>query len=192
MRLNAERRWRESRLTTLLTTTRRKLLGNMAWLYLLQGLNYLIPIAVLPYLLRVLGIERYGLIAFAQAFAQYFVLITDYGFNLSATKHIARIRDDREGVSRLFWCVILIKLALLVLGGAVMAGVVLAIPRFRADAELYAIAYVAVLGTVLFTPGCFREWSKWATSRWRAAGLGSCRRYCSLRSSITVRTRYWH
>ncbi|MGA8298128.1 MAG: oligosaccharide flippase family protein [Terriglobales bacterium] len=53
---------------------------NILWLFSLQGLNYLVPLAVLPYLVRVLGIERYGLIAFAQSFAQYFVVLTDYGF----------------------------------------------------------------------------------------------------------------
>ena len=93
----------------MVTTTRRKLLGNMFWLYSLQGLNYFIPFAVLPYLVRVLGVERYGLVSFAQAFAQYFVILTDYGFNLSATKQIARLRSDPERVSSLFWSVMVIK-----------------------------------------------------------------------------------
>jgi len=144
----------------LLNATRRKLIGNMFWLYLLQGLNYVIPVAVLPYLLRVLGVERYGLIAFAQAFAQYFVLLSDYGFNLSATKQIAVIRHDRERVLRLFWCVILIKLALMLLGAVVTASTVLMVPRFRADAELYAIAYLAVLGSVLFPVWLFQGMEK--------------------------------
>ena len=86
----------------MVTTTRRKLLGNMFWLYSLQGLNYFIPFAVLPYLVRVLGVERYGLVSFAQAFAQYFVILTDYGFNLFATKQIARLRSDPGGF-RLFF-----------------------------------------------------------------------------------------
>jgi len=137
-------------------TTRRKLLGNMFWLYLLQGLNYLIPLAVLPYLVRVLGVERYGLVAFAQAFAQYFVILTDYGFNLSATKRIALIRDNPEQVSQLYWSVILIKLALMFLGAVIVATLLVSVPRFRSDAALYAIAYAAVLGNVLFPVWLFQ------------------------------------
>jgi len=137
-------------------TTRQKLLGNMFWLYALQGLNYLAPLAVLPYLIRVLGVERYGLVAFAQAFAQYFTILTDYGFNLSATKRISLVREHRSEVSALYWSVILIKLALMLIGALVVAVVVMTVPRFHSDAALYAIAYLAVVGNVLFPVWLFQ------------------------------------
>ena len=137
-------------------TIRRKLLSNMFWLYALQGLNYLVPLAVLPYLVRVLGVERYGLIAFAQAFAQYFVIVTDYGFNLSATKRVALVRNQHEEVSNLYWSVILIKVGLMLVGAIIVGAVVMLVPRFRADASLYAIAYLAVLGSALFPVWLFQ------------------------------------
>jgi polysaccharide transporter, PST family len=137
-------------------STRKKLLGNMFWLYVLQGLNYAVPLAVLPYLVRVLGIERYGLVAFAQSFAQYFVILTDYGFNLSATKRIALVRESREEVSSLCWSVFVIKFGLMLLGAIVMAGLLISIPRFRNDAALYAIAYISVFGGVLFPVWLFQ------------------------------------
>src|ERR1700749_822293 len=129
---------------------------NIFWLFSLQGLNYLVPLAVLPYLVRVLGIERYGLVAFAQSFAQYFVLFADYGFNLSATKAIARSRGDHERVSTLFWCVILLKVAFMVVGAVALLALVAAISRFRSEPQLYAVAYLAVVGTVLFPTWLFQ------------------------------------
>ena len=128
----------------------------MFWLYALQGLNYFIPLAVLPYLIRVLGVERYGLIAFAQAFAQGFVFLTDYGFNLSATKQIARMRQDHEEVSRIFWAVMSIKAALMLMGAVILAVLVTWVPRFRADSAVYVIAYAAVVGSVLFPVWLFQ------------------------------------
>lgn len=131
-------------------------MGSMFWLYALQGVNYLIPLAVLPYLVRVLGVERYGLVAFAQSFAQGFVFLSDYGFNLSATRQIARLRSDPQEVSRVFWAVMTIKLGLMFIGVLVLALLLTVVPRFRTDSAVYLIAYAAVVGSVLFPVWLFQ------------------------------------
>jgi PST family polysaccharide transporter len=133
-----------------ITAVRRKLIGNMFWLYTLQGLNYMIPLAVLPYLIRVLGVERYGLVAFAQSLGQGFIFFTDYGFNLSATKQISRVRHNHAELSRIFWTVMTVKGAFLLIGACILAIMLVTVPRFRADPAPYTIAYAAVLGSVLF------------------------------------------
>ncbi|MHB1701293.1 MAG: oligosaccharide flippase family protein [Acidobacteriaceae bacterium] len=139
-----------------MTAKKSMLASNIVWLYGLQGLNYLIPAAMLPYLVRVLGVEQYGLIAFAQAIAQYFVIATDYGFNFSATRAIAQGRDDKNEVSRVFWTVTTIKLFLLVLGALVLGAAVFAIPRFHANWNIYFAAYVAVIGNAIFPTWLFQ------------------------------------
>jgi PST family polysaccharide transporter len=139
-----------------LEATEHKLLGNIFWLFSLQGLNYLIPLAVLPFLVRVLGIERYGLLAFAQSFAQYFVILIDYGFNLSATRQIARFRLDRESVSSLFWCVIILKVIFMCLSLVILVFLLAEVPRFHSEVGLYSVGFLAVIGTVLFPTWIFQ------------------------------------
>ena len=46
--------------------------------------------------------EKYGLVNFAAAFAMYFSIITDYGFNLSATQEISVNRKNSELISQIF------------------------------------------------------------------------------------------
>jgi PST family polysaccharide transporter len=72
----------------------RKLWENLASLYGLHAFNYLIPLVTLPYLARVLGPAEWGAIAFADAYARFMTLAIEYGFGLSATREIARIRYD--------------------------------------------------------------------------------------------------
>lgn len=64
----------------------KKVINNFISLFIIQSLNYLLPLITVPYLARVLGAKNYGKVIFAIAFITYFQIITDYGFNLSATR----------------------------------------------------------------------------------------------------------
>src|ERR1700723_3193778 len=75
-----------------------RVLRNVTSLSGLQIITYLFPIIILPYLFRVIGPEKFGLISFAQAFVQYFMILTDYGFSVSATKEISLCLEDKEKV----------------------------------------------------------------------------------------------
>lgn len=136
--------------------SRRLLLENISSLMALQGLNYIVPLVTLPYLVRVLGMGPFGLISVAQAFATYFVIFTDYGFNFSATRTIARQHDDMAAVSATFSSVITIKIALMLLGVGIMVLVLTFVPHFRSDAGVYAVNYLAVVGNVLLPTWLFQ------------------------------------
>ncbi len=134
----------------------RLLFANISSLMALQGLNYIIPLITLPYLVRVLGIGPFGLISVAQAFAGYFTVFTDYGFNLSATRKIALQHEDMAAVSRTFSAVITIKFIFMVVGMAVMLLGLALLPHFRRDAGVYAVNYLTVVGSVLLPTWLFQ------------------------------------
>jgi len=126
------------------------LFKNFTSLSLLQISNYLFPLITLPYLVRVLGPEKYGLINFAAAFTGYFAIITDYGFNLSATQEISVNRNDSEKTSQIFSAVITIKMFLFSVSAILFTVIIFTFPIFQKDFLLYAITFLTVFGSGLF------------------------------------------
>ena len=129
---------------------------NIVSLFTLQGAAYLLPLVAIPYLVRVLGPATYGRIAFAQAFVQYFVLLTDYGFNLSATRSIALTKSDPQALSRIFSSVIAAKLCLATAGWGVLEVACMTSPALSRDHALFAVCYLSVLGNALFPVWLFQ------------------------------------
>lgn len=77
-----------------------RLVENFISLGVIQGINYLLPLITIPFLFNQLGVERYGLVNFAFAFIQYFLVLTDFGFGLSGTRYIAEHRDNHNTINR--------------------------------------------------------------------------------------------
>ncbi len=76
------------------------ILQNVAALYGVQAGRKLIPLLTIPYLARVLGPVSWGKVAFVGAMAEFLVILIEFGFNISATREIARSRHDRDQCGR--------------------------------------------------------------------------------------------
>ena len=66
------------------------IVSNYGYLLFLQGANYLLPLILLPFLVRVLGTEKYGLVMFAQSTAIILSVIVDFGFKFTHSTKILR------------------------------------------------------------------------------------------------------
>jgi len=133
---------------------KKKLKSNFLYLSFLQASNYLLPLLTFPYLVKILGIEYFGLLALATALVSYLGIITDYGFKLTATKEIANHREDKEKVEEIFSAVISIQLILLFLSFLFLLSVTLIFEL--AYQEIYLLTFGTVIGQVLFPVWLFQ------------------------------------
>jgi polysaccharide transporter, PST family len=136
------------------------LFENFMSLSALQTAGYIIPLITLPYLVRVLGPEKFGLVMFAQAFATYFVLLTEYGFKLSATREVSINRNNKEKISEIFCSVYFVKMTLLLISFLIFTTLVFSIPRFNVEHLVFMFSFIMVLGNLIFPVWLFQGMEK--------------------------------
>ncbi len=82
------------------------ILSNFTYLSILNGLDILLPLAIIPYITNVVGAAYFGDYAFVLVLVQNINILTSYGYLFSATKKISQSRDDLSAVNRTFCAVI--------------------------------------------------------------------------------------
>src|SRR5208283_4678208 len=118
-----------------------RVLRNVTSLSGLQVVTYFFPIIILPYLVRIIGPEKFGLIAFAQAFVQYFMILTDYGFNYTATRKISLCHDKKNEICSIFSSVMTVKFILTLISFVILLIIINLVPRFKNDWLIFFISF---------------------------------------------------
>lgn len=136
------------------------LFENFISLVFLQIANYALPLITIPYLAYVLGVEIYGLVAGAQYLIQYFMMITDYGFNFSATRLISIHRDEKEKVSAIFSAVMIIKFLIMLICLIAVLCIVFFTEKYSDDPMIYLATFGLVFGNLIFPVWLFQGFEK--------------------------------
>ena len=152
-----------------------QVLKNMTWLTVLQFANYLIPLLIIPYIVRVLGADIFGKVSYAQNIISYFTLIVNFGFDYSATREIAVNKDNKLVVNRIFWSVIKQKTILLVITFLGLIILYFTFSKVTNDFNLYIFVFLMNVGIVIFPTWFFQgieEMGKMAVFNFFIKGLG--------------------
>ncbi|WP_367299471.1 oligosaccharide flippase family protein [Hafnia alvei] len=128
----------------------KRLLGNIFSLAMLQLINYILPLILIPYLVIHIGIDNVGVIATASALCIYFQMISDYGFNLTATRDVAENREDHERLVEIFSAVFYIKISFLSVCFFIFLLIIKNIPIYSMSLDIYIYSYLIIVGQSLF------------------------------------------
>lgn len=131
----------------------RVILKNISSLFSLRIAGYIIPLITLPYLVRILEPEGFGTFAFCTAIIQYFIILVNYGFDLSATKKISESKDNKHRISAIYWNVMYSRLILAVSGFFVLCLVGYLFSETGGMFIVLLVLYISVIGEA-----CFAQW----------------------------------
>lgn len=127
-----------------------KLYENVFSLVSLKGLEYLLNFIIFPYLLRVLGAEIFGMVALMQSFIQYFIILVDYGFNMTGPRDIAR-ESEKNKIAEKFINIMASKFLIFVFITIIAFIGVILFSYYKAfNVVLFWVVYISVLGNIIF------------------------------------------
>ena len=132
------------------------LFNNFLSLTSLQFINFILPLLTLPYLVRVLGVEKFGLVSFALSIVMYLDVLVSFGFELSATQQISVSRNNLREVGKIFSNVIAAKLLLLLFSALILFCLVFSIRSLEENAFLYFATFGIVISNFLMPTWLFQ------------------------------------
>lgn len=124
-------------------------------LYLLNISKMIFPFLTFPYLTRVLSVDGYALVMYVRATMQYLQLFVDFGFGLSATKHIVRAGKDRVRIGHIVSDTIFVRILLAVVGLVLLGIMIACIPLLKLNILYTLLSFVSVVLSCFFVDYLF-------------------------------------
>lgn len=134
----------------------KRLIENFASLTVLQVAGYIFPLITIPYLARVIGVDKFGQIAFATAVMIYFKTIVDYGFNYTATRDIAKVRENKDKLSEIYSAVMWAKIGLMIIAAVILLILILIVPKLYEMRLLLVLSFCIIPGYIMFPEWLFQ------------------------------------
>lgn len=134
----------------------KRIFSNASSLFILQLITYAISLAAVPYLVRVLGPSKYGLVILAQSLITYFIFLVDYGYDMWGTIQIAENQHDKKRLSAIFHNVMAGKLILGGIGFIIILILTVSVDKFREERQLILLTFGMIGGQILIPSWFYR------------------------------------
>lgn len=133
---------------------------NTGYLTIIECVRLFLPFVALPYIIRTVGAERYGMVAFAQTIVQYFIIIINFGLDISAVKDVSVHRDEKKILNEIVSTVLSIKLLLMFLSFVLLIIGMYVVPFMSEHPLLMSFAFLTCLSELLFPVWFFQGLEK--------------------------------
>ena len=147
------------------------LLENTVMLYILQFSNMALGLLTQGYQMRVLGLDRIGVLGAAQYATNFFQILIDFGFIYSATAKISRHREDKDLLSKILTCVIISKALFMALSFLILFLFIAPSLPDMGQVMVYAFYLISVCTYALLPDFMYRGLEQMSTITVRAVAI---------------------
>lgn len=86
---------------------------NVGAIFIVQLINQILPLALIPYLTRILGIEVYGVYAYIMGICFFAAIILDFGFNIFGVERVSKRINYKNKIKVVYSNVVSAKILIL-------------------------------------------------------------------------------
>ncbi|MDO4695367.1 oligosaccharide flippase family protein [Porphyromonas sp.] len=116
-------------------------LSNLSYIGIFQILILILPLISYPYLIRIVGADLYGRVAYAQAAVVFAIILVNFGLNIMATKEVSINRDNPIVLDRIVTKVYIIKTCFFILSSLIYAVAIFYFETFAANKLLFLLSF---------------------------------------------------
>ena len=125
------------------------IINNISSLFSVELANYVLPMISLPVIVRIIGPDKFGIINYASAIIGYFILLINYGFELSGIRKVAQNKNDTSFIQQLFSTVLIAKILLFVFTLLLFSAGFILFPTFKAEWKVMVFTYLIVISWII-------------------------------------------
>lgn len=111
---------------------------------ILTGSSMIFPLLSYPYVSRILQPEGMGKVTFANSMVAYFALVAMMGIPTYGIRACARVRDDKEKLSRTVWELLVINFIMTLVVYVIFGISLFLVPRLAQDRTLFVFMGISI------------------------------------------------
>lgn len=134
---------------------------NMVMNTILTTSNFIFPLITYSYVARVLQPEGTGKVAFVQSVLAYFVYISALGITNYGTRECAKVRDDKDKLSKLAQELLTINMISTIVAYVALIITVLSVPKFHEYETLFVVMSINIVLQTLGMEWLYRALEKY-------------------------------
>jgi PST family polysaccharide transporter len=111
--------------------------------------SYLVPIITIPYIIRIIGPEKFGLISIAQAASYYLMIIVDFGYSITGVQKISQTQNSNVKQSEAIKNIFFIQIFLCALVFLPLVILLINVPYLNQNWDVFFFAFISVPANIL-------------------------------------------
>ncbi|MFC5271574.1 oligosaccharide flippase family protein [Adhaeribacter terreus] len=118
--------------------------------------QYLMPLIIFPYISRIFGVEKIGLVNFVDNIINYFILLSTLGLTITGVREISKNKEDQNNLNKIFSELFIIHIILTLIFLIIYLVIIFSFDKFKENQILYLIGASKLIFNIFLIEWLYR------------------------------------